>query len=223
MDRSTTEIICIIDRSGSMASIRSDAIGGFNSFLDDQKAIPGPAALTLVQFDNTYEVIYDQQPINEVAPLDNKTFVPRGTTALLDAIGRTIDDVGHRLSKTPMKKRPSHVIVGIMTDGFENASTDYTREQVFRMITHQKTAYKWDFIFMAANQDAIQEGGRLGISSRDTYHFRSDSVGTRRAYKHLSRSVRGMRLKSSALEEDLLEVKVTAPEKGRANRRKEKS
>jgi uncharacterized protein YegL len=223
MNRSTTEIICIIDRSGSMASIRSDAIGGFNSFLDDQKAIPGPAALTLVQFDNTYEVIYDQQPINEVAPLDSRTFVPRGTTALLDAIGRTIDDVGHRLSKTPKKKRPSHVIVGIMTDGFENASTDYTREQVFRMITHQKTTYKWDFIFMAANQDAIQEGGRLGISSRDTHHFRSNSVGMRQAYNDLSCSVRAKRLNSSALEKDRLEVKVTAPEKGRANKRKENS
>lgn len=180
-----SEIVCIIDRSGSMHSIVDDAIGGFNAFLEDQKKVDGEATLTFVQFDNEYEVVHENKPLNDVPNLDLNTYVPRGSTALLDAIGRTIDTVGKRLSNTPEDKRPNKVIVSILTDGEENASREYTLSKIKEMITHQKEKYNWEFIFLAANQDAFSEGFKLGIDSKDTFAFAANSVGTRNAYKNM--------------------------------------
>lgn len=141
MDHSLTEIICVIDRSGSMGAIRSDAIGGFNTFLRDQQQESGTARMTLVLFDHEYEIRYDAVPLQEVEPLDTTTYVPRGTTALLDAVGRTIDDVGKRLADTDESERPAQVIIAILTDGLENASSDYSWERVSKMIEHQREKY----------------------------------------------------------------------------------
>ncbi|MFW9872522.1 MAG: hypothetical protein ACFFG0_05415, partial [Candidatus Thorarchaeota archaeon] len=145
------EIVCIIDRSGSMASIAKDAIGGFNTFLEEQKKVKGEATLTFIQFDTDYEIIHENKPLFDVPKLNESTFQPRGATALLDAVGKTIDSVGKRLSNMQENNRPEKVIVAILTDGEENSSKEYTLSKVREMITHQRDKYQWEFIFLAAN------------------------------------------------------------------------
>ncbi len=197
-----SEIACVIDRSGSMQSIKSDAIGGFNAFLEDQKKQPGRARLTLVLFDHEYERVHDSVDIQQVQPLDENTYQPRGTTALLDAIGRTIDDVGKRLAETPEAERPGTVIVAILTDGMENASKDYTRARIAEMIEHQRERYGWEFVFLAANQDAIQEAQRLSISAADAVTFNATGAGVRQAYAKMSSSVAEKRTRPRKKDED---------------------
>jgi hypothetical protein len=158
-----TEIVCVVDRSGSMERIKEDAIGGFNAFLAKQKEEPGEAQLTLVMFDNEYEVRADGAPIRDVQPLCGGTFVPRGSTALYDAVGRTIVDVGARLERTPEAERPGKVIVLILTDGMENASKEFSRERVRDMIKHQRERYSWEFVFIAAGEEAFRAGRGLNI------------------------------------------------------------
>ncbi len=177
MNNNLTEIACVIDRSGSMESIRDDAIGGFNSFLDTQKKQPGDARLTLVLFDNEYLVPENGTPLARVKPLDATTYVPRGSTALYDAIGRTINEVGARLASTPEPDRPGKVIVAILTDGQENASTEFSRETIATMISHQQKAYAWEFVFLAANQDAVTAAEAIAIKKADAFQFTSDKPG----------------------------------------------
>jgi hypothetical protein len=184
-----TEIVCVIDRSGSMEGIRSDAIGGYNSFLQGQGEEPGTAKWTLVLFDHEYERVLEGVPIESVPPLDNQSYVPRGTTALLDAIGRTVDDVGKRLAQTPEAERPSKVIVAILTDGLENASKDYTRPRIAQMIEHQQNVYSWEFVFLAANQDAIATANTLAIPAANAMNFAATGAGTRQAFAQLNESV----------------------------------
>jgi uncharacterized protein YegL len=182
MDKQLTEIACVIDRSGSMESLCKEAIGGFNTFLDQQKAFPGKAKLTLVLFDHEYLVPCDHVDIQNVRPLDESTYEPRGTTAMLDAIGRTIDDVGRRLATTPEAERPGKVIVTILTDGIENASKDYTQAKVSKMIAHQQEKYGWQFLFLAANQDAIANARDLSIGAQDAVNFDATGDGVREAF-----------------------------------------
>lgn len=186
MNADLTEIICIIDRSGSMDSIRTDAIGGFNAFLGAQQQLPGQARLTLVLFNHEYERVLDGTPLPDVQPLSDETYQPAGTTALLDAVGRTIDDVGQRLAATPEAERPGKVLVCILTDGLENSSSDYTRERVQAMIQHQQETYAWEFAFLAANQDAFAEAGGLSIAAHDAAGFAATSTGVREAFHVLS-------------------------------------
>lgn len=181
-----SEIICIIDRSGSMASIAKDAIGGFNTFIEEQKKIPGNASLTFAQFDTEYEVVHENKPLDDVPPLDETTFRPRGATALLDAVGKTIDDTGKRLDGMSEENRPDKVIVAILTDGQENSSHQYSRSKVKEMIQHQKEQYQWEFIFLAANQDAFAEAISLGIDTKDAFNFQATPQGTRSAYSNMS-------------------------------------
>jgi uncharacterized protein YegL len=189
MKKGLVEIVSIIDRSGSMSSVKSDAIGGFNQFLQDQKELPGEALFTLVQFDDQYEVIHNGEKIQNVKPLDDKTYVPRGTTALLDAIGKTIVTVGERLDKTDENDKPEKVIVSILTDGAENASSEYTRERISDMIKLQTDDYSWEFIFLAANQDAFATAGGLSINAKNTMHFMDTGEGTRTAFKSINTMV----------------------------------
>ena len=193
MKENLTEIACIIDRSGSMQSIRSDAIGGFNAFLDGQRDVDGEANLSLVLFNDTYEMLHECVDIQKMPELDEKTYVPGGSTALLDAVGRTIDDLGHRLDNTPEALRPGKVIVAILTDGMENASRVYDYEKVSQMIQHQKEAYQWEFIYLGANQDAIKEAEKLSIQAQDTRAWNADRVGTSRAFYAMSAVVRERR------------------------------
>lgn len=189
------EIVFILDRSGSMASAINDYIGGFNRFLEDQKSVPGECDVTLVQFDTEYLKVYEGKPIAGVEPLTLKTFVPRGGTALFDAICRTIDHVGLRLSAKGEADRPEKVIVVILTDGEENSSKEFALRHVKDRISHQRDAYKWEFIFLAANQDAFAAGGSMGISQHLTQNYAANSVGIAHGYTSTSQTVRSLRTK----------------------------
>ena len=184
-----TEIICIIDRSGSMESIRSDAIGGFNRFLKDQQMLPDKARLTMVLFDDQYELIHNGIDIQKVQPLTNQTFVPRGMTALLDAIGRTINEVSARFSEQPLERHPEKVIVSILTDGQENASREFDRKIIREIIIKYTQELHWDFIYLAANQDAFAESRQMGISAENTVMYSSDTNGIDTSYDMISNAV----------------------------------
>lgn len=187
------EIVLIIDKSGSMDSIKDDAIGGFNSFLTEQKNIDRDANVTFVLFDDRYDLIHNGKDINEVEELTNKTYRPSGTTALLDAVGRTIDRVGERLDELKDSEKPENVIVFILTDGLENASSDYSRNQIKEMIKHQESKYSWEFIYGGANQNAFAEAGGMGIKAQNTFNFEATGKGTRRAYENSSDMVANYR------------------------------
>ena len=193
-DKNLTEIICIIDRSGSMGSIQDDAIGGFNTFLkEQQKESVDRCLLTYAQFDNEYELVHECLPIEKVPPLDSGTYCPRGSTSLLDAIGLTVASVGEQLSKTPEEKRPGAVVVVILTDGQENSSREYSKQQVVEMIKTQTENFKWEFVYLAANQDAIGEAHQFGIQAKNAANFSCDSSGMLGMYGNLSKSVSSYR------------------------------
>ncbi|MFM7540991.1 MAG: vWA domain-containing protein [Planctomycetota bacterium] len=189
MNPDLTEIACILDRSGSMESIREDAIGGFNAFLKTQREQSGQARLTLVLFDNEYEVPENGVPLARVKPLDSTTFVPRGATALYDAIGRTINEIGARLARLPEAERPAKVVVAILTDGQENSSKEFTREAIRSMIEHQRTAYSWEFVYLAANQDAVMAASDIAIPAPAAFAFQADNLGIRNAMQMMSAEV----------------------------------
>ena len=155
-----THIYFLLDRSGSMQSIKTDTEGGFAAFVEEQKKAPGECRVTLAQFDNEYDVVYADRPLADVPPLDLQ---PRGSTALLDAMGRTITDAGTRLAALPEDQRPGTVIVAIMTDGHENASQEWTRPAIKALVTQQSTQFAWQVMYMGADQDAIEVGAGLGV------------------------------------------------------------
>lgn len=168
-----TDIIVVLDRSGSMISIKEDTEGGFATFIADQRALGGDARVTLVQFDDKYDVVYTARRIEDVPTLE---LHPRGSTALLDALGRTITAAGERLAAMAEDDRPGYVVVLTMTDGMENASREWTREKVFEAVKRQTDDYAWKFIFMGANQDAIAEGARMGFNPDLSLTYSGDHV-----------------------------------------------
>ena len=180
------ELVLIIDKSGSMEAIKDDAIGGFNSFLEQQRSIDRPANVTFALFDDRYQLVHNGKEINKVEALTENTYNPSGMTALLDAVGRTVDRVGERLDELKEAEKPENVIVFILTDGKENASSDYSRDQIKEMIEHQESKYSWEFIYGGANQDAFSEAGGLGIKAQNTFNFEASEEGTRKAYEHSS-------------------------------------
>jgi len=163
-----TDITLVIDRSGSMESIRSDAEGGVNTLVTEQAKQPGECRITLVQFDTEYEFL--QRGVN-AAECPPYQLVPRGSTALLDAVGRAINETGARLAALQEAERPGLVVFVITTDGEENSSKEFTREQVKKMIAHQHEAYKWQFTFLAANPEAFAEAGGMGIAADQAAQF----------------------------------------------------
>jgi hypothetical protein len=193
MNNQLTEIAFILDRSGSMESCKQAAIEGFNQFLHDQKDTPGQARITLVLFDDHYETPYISVPLEEMVPLDDQTYQTRGSTALFDAIGRTIDDLGARLAAQPEEQRPGLVIVSILTDGQENASQRFTVADISAKITHQRDTYQWNFLFLGANQDAIASAAQINIAARDAATYTGDSIGTSSGQRAMSRKMKSMR------------------------------
>jgi hypothetical protein len=189
MNSELTEIGFVLDRSGSMTSMAAEAIGGFNAFLASQQKLPGDAHLTLVLFDHEYLVACDGVPIKGVQPLNSHTYVPRGTTALWDAIGRTVNTIGERLDKTPEPERPAKVIIAILTDGLENASQEFGPKAIHALITHQREKYSWDFVFLGANQDAILVGESLGLAACCSVTFDEGPGGPSKAFNAVSQYV----------------------------------
>jgi len=175
MNQNLTEIVFILDRSGSMSGLENDTIGGFNGFVKNQ-AMAGQTSLTTVLFDDKYEILYNGIAAGD-AVLTSGEYYTRGSTALLDAVGKTINDVGKRLHNTPEALRPGKVIFVITTDGLENASQVYGYNEVKTMITHQSEKYGWEFVFMGANIDVAKEGEKLGICANHSFGYAASSSG----------------------------------------------
>lgn len=182
MNNNLSDITILLDRSGSMASIADDTIGGFNKFLQSQKDAPGEAVLSLHQFDHEYLTVIDAKDIKSAKKLDHESYVPRGNTALLDAVGRSVVSTGERLAKMDEKDRPGKVVFVIITDGQENSSKEYTLAKVKEMIKHQRENYKWEFVFLGADQDAFLAGTGLGVVGANTMKFAKNSIGTQAFY-----------------------------------------
>ena len=207
-----TDITVVLDRSGSMASVREDTIGGFNSFLEEQKAVPGFARVSLAQFDDQYEIVYERLSVQDAPALSPRTYVPRGSTALLDAIGRTINAVGARLAALPEDERPGKVLLAVMTDGEENASQEFSGPQIFEMITHQRDTYSWEVVFIGANQDAVLTGASYGLPAANALDYAATPAGTRHALSILSKATTKMRARpSSDVKEDFFSAEDKQP------------
>lgn len=181
-----TDITILLDRSGSMSSIRADTIGGFNSFVKTQREVPGEALLTLIQFDNEYEVNYEAVKLAEVKDLTNLTYVPRGTTALLDAMGKAIVQTGKRLEVMREEDRPGKVIFVTITDGYENASKEYTKTVVAALTKAQREVFSWNFIFIGANMDSFEEAQSMGYAAGNVVNFAASGVGVQNAFASVS-------------------------------------
>lgn len=186
MKANYTHIAIVLDRSGSMTRVRQDTIGGFNTFLTEQKKAPGKATLTLAQFDTAYELIHDFSDIQSVPDLNIDTFVPRGMTALYDGIGRTVTAVGKQLYALADEERPSKVLVVIMTDGGENSSQEFNALTIKSLIERQQTKYQWEFVFIGANQDAVLTANGLGIGADKSMTYAANTVGTQAAFASMS-------------------------------------
>jgi uncharacterized protein YegL len=202
MNQNLSEIVYILDRSGSMESLQQAAIHGFNAFLQSQLDAPGDANLSLMLFDDEFNKIYDRKPLQEVKGLNKETYTPRGNTALLDAIGISIDTLGKQLAAEPEEKRPGKVIVAIYTDGYENASTRYDIRKINRMITRQRKTYAWEFLFLAANQDAISTASQMGIDRNMASSVQLNEKGMRDSTASLSRKISAMRAIHRSQEEE---------------------
>ena len=186
MKKGLTELVFIIDRSGSMGGLESDTIGGFNSMLKEQQAVEGDAVVTTVLFDDKYELLHDRIDIRAVAPLTDKDYTVRGTTALFDALGRTIHKIRAVQKHTAEKYRAEKVLFVIITDGQENASREYSADHIKARIERQKQKYGWKFVFFGANMDAVMEAGKLGIAAECAQNYCADAIGTSIAYTTMS-------------------------------------
>lgn len=168
MNKDYTHICFILDRSGSMYSQAADAIGGFNTFIQSQKALPGKATMSLILFDNLFEQPYDFTPINMVPELTHETFIPRGGTALLDAVGRAITQTGIKLAAMPESERPGRVLVAVLTDGEENQSHEFSATRIKEMIDHQQTKYAWQITFLSSDIKAAEQALSYGFATGNT-------------------------------------------------------
>ncbi len=195
----TMHMAVILDRTGSMESIRDDTIGGFNAFLEKQQAEPGKATLTLVQFDSQdpYEVMNKFAPVAEVRRLTRETYVPRARTPLLDAMGRGINDLEESLAKLPAKERPARVVMVVITDGQENASHEFTKGQVEKMIKEKQEKANWQFVFLSADLAAVSDAVQSGVRMCASMAFDKDTKGTMAAWLSTSERISDYRAKRS--------------------------
>ncbi len=192
MNENLTELVFVVDRSGSMCDLVSDTIGGFNATLEQHRAAEGDAVVSTVLFDNETEVLHDRLPIAQVANITEREYWVRGCTALLDAVGGAIRHIARVRSYLPEEYRPGKTIVVIITDGLENASRKYSHAQVKKLI-EQKKEEGWEFLFLGANIDAVGEAGRLGISEDRAVTYLADGIGQRKAYEAVGRATCKMR------------------------------
>ena len=193
MKKNLTEIIFILDRSGSMSGLEADTIGGFNSMIEKQKKADGEAMISTVLFDNVSEVIHDRVSVLDIQPMTDKDYTVRGCTALLDAIGGAIHHIGNIHKYARAEDVPEHTLFVITTDGMENASRHYNAERVKQMIERQKARYGWEFLFLGANIDAVETARHFGIGADRAVNYHSDSAGTQLNYEVLSEAICAVR------------------------------
>ena len=189
MKKNLTELVFILDKSGSMSGLEKDTIGGFNSMLDQQRKVDGECVITTVLFDNRYELLHDRIGIRAVQPITGKEYFVGGSTALLDAIGRTIHKIDTAQKNTTEDYRAEKVMFVIITDGEENASRHFSSAQIRQMIQHQKERYGWEFIFLGANIDAVETAGRFGIDADRAVDYVPDGEGTELNFRMMSETV----------------------------------
>ena len=189
MKKGLTELVFILDKSGSMSGLETDTIGGYNSMLSKQQAVEGECHITTVLFDNNYDLLHDRIDIKAVSPITEKEYQVGGSTALLDAIGSTIHKIGNAQKHSADDYRSEKVMFVIITDGEENSSREYSAEQVKTQIERQKTKYGWEFIFLGANIDAVQTAERFGIASDRAVDYIADSKGTELNFKVMASAV----------------------------------
>lgn len=187
------EIICIIDRSGSMGAIASDAIGGFNTFLEDIRADDQDGLFTLILFNQDYDIVHHSSPLNDIEPLDGRTYRPDGLTALHDAVGITLTKALKSFREKDDSVKPSGVTVAILTDGMENASQKYDSKQVAALIDEAREQLGWEFVFLAANQDAVLTARELNIPDFDASNFEASHQGIHEAMSNMSYHVKTRR------------------------------
>ena len=193
MKKNLTELVFILDRSGSMAGLEKDTIGGFNAMIEKQKQEAGEACISTVLFDNTSEVIHDRIALDRVPRLTEREYYVRGCTALLDAVGGAIHHIGNVHKYAREEDRPEKTLFVITTDGMENASRSYTYDRVRAMIQRQKEKYGWEFLFLGANIDAAREAARFGITEDRAANYHADSKGTGVIYEAVNETVRNFR------------------------------
>ncbi len=215
MKKDYTDLTFLLDKSGSMQNLRTDVIGGINRLINEQQAVDGICKLTLIQFDyspfqnsnpysinnfggvfstkNGYEIMHNAKDIKGVPPLTLETYVPRGNTAYLDALGKSITETGERLAALPESERPEKVVFVIYTDGMENASVRYTKNLIAKMIKEQTETYKWQFVFLGANMDAVSEGESLGVQVQCSATYAANSAGVSKGFEYASHNLRSYR------------------------------
>lgn len=193
MKKNLTELVFILDKSGSMSGLEKDTIGGFNSLLEKQKKVEGQAIITTVLFDHGYEVLHNRLPIEKVSSITEKEYRIGGSTALLDAIGISILSTKENYIKTPDEERPEKVLFVITTDGMENASREFHYPEIKAMIEHQKQAFDWEFIFLGANIDAEAEARKFGIHRDRVSNYNADHMGTSAHYESVNDAVSELR------------------------------
>lgn len=187
----------VLDRSGSMESVREATISGFNEFKQEQQRLPGTALLTLTLFDTEFEIVHQMRPLDEVPDLDRATYAPRGMTALYDGIGITISSIDKSIANLP--ERPSRVVLVIMTDGGENSSKEHTRVQINALLDEKRNAAEpWDIVFLGANQDAFEAGAQMGVARNTTVNYAATAQGTKSAYAGVSSYVGRSRMMASS-------------------------
>lgn len=184
-----TELVFILDRSGSMSGLESDTIGGFNAMIEKQKKQDGECYVSTVLFDNVSEVLHDRVKLTDIKPMTDKEYTVRGCTALIDAIGGAIHHIGNVHKYARSEDVPEHTVFVITTDGMENASHKYSGEKVKRMIERQKEQYGWEFLFIGANIDAVETAAQYGISKDRAVNYNADEVGTKILYETVSKAV----------------------------------
>lgn len=193
MRKGLTEVVFILDRSGSMAGLEADTIGGFNSLIEKQKKEDGEAIVSTVLFDDQNEVLYDRVDVKKVEPMNDKQYYVRGCTALLDAIGGAIHHIGNVHKYARPEDVPEKTLFIITTDGMENASQKYKYDKVKKMVEKQQKKHGWEFLFLGANIDAIEVAGRFGIGASRAINYESDSVGTKLNYQVLGNTISAIR------------------------------
>lgn len=205
MKKDLTEVVFILDKSGSMSGLESDTIGGFNSLIEKQKKEEGEALISVVLFNDESNVIYDRVPVEKVEPMNNSQYFVGGCTALLDAIGGAIHHIGNVHKYAREEDRPEKTLFIITTDGMENSSRKYNYDKVKKLVERQKEKYGWEFLFLGANIDAIDVAGRFGINADRAVNYECDGAGTRKNFACLDMMVTGARrAKSKAMMDEAM-------------------